>query len=85
MAHCDSIVRGLPPQVLTLNCTEEMKVKVAQFMKAFEENGSGKISPSKALKKLNHAKESGCPLLDDCMKCPHVRDCKAIESAKEKE
>lgn len=85
MAHNDSIVRGLPPQVLSLTCSDEMKVKVAKLIKVWDEAGKGKLAPSKALKKLNYAKEHGCPLQDDCTKCANLHNCPVIENAKEED
>jgi len=70
---------GMVVNMTMANITPDMLALVNLLIQTWEEDGKGKLSPSKALKKLVWAQSQGCPLFCVCKDCPKVRACPILE------
>jgi len=63
--------------------SQEMEDNVRRLMELWEKGGKGKLSYSKAKRRIEKAMERGCPMLRDCTKCEKVRECPVLNCNEE--
>jgi len=75
-AQASGELAGVVGTMTMATVTPDMLARVNALMEAWVAEGKGKLSPSKALKKLLNAQARGCPLImTACADCPKVREC----------
>lgn len=52
--------------------------QITRFQELWRSAGNGKLSFTKAKKRLEKAVASGCEMCDDCTKCSKVRECPIV-------
>lgn len=64
---------------VNVEVTDEMRDAAVRLARLWKEDGKGKLSPSKAIKKIVNAKARGCPILDCCLDCPKRLECPVVD------